>query len=58
MSVILVIQHRKHMHRSKLLSVASLYLPNVSTLSHKRHDFRVEASEYNTCVLIFSAIFV
>jgi hypothetical protein len=37
------------MRRSKLLSMASLSLPNFSAISHKRHDFREEVIEYNTC---------
>ena len=32
----------------------TLYL---STLSHKRHDFREKVTEHKMCVLIFSTIF-
>jgi hypothetical protein len=41
-SVALVIQHAKRMHRIILSSVACLGLPYFATLFHKRHDFRKE----------------
>jgi len=31
---------------------------SLSTLSHKRHDFRKKVTEHKMCVLIFSTIFV
>ena len=42
-----------------LSSVASPALPCVSTLSHRRHDFRKKkVIEHKMCVLIFSTTFV
>jgi hypothetical protein len=39
--------------RSVMSYVASLAVPYVSTLSHKRHDFREKIIEYNKmCVLV------
>jgi hypothetical protein len=32
-------------------------VPHFSTLSHKRHDFRKNVTEYEMCVLIFSVTF-
>ena len=40
MSVALVIQHAKHMHRIVVSPVACLDLPYFCTLPHKRHEFR------------------
>jgi hypothetical protein len=39
-SVALVIQHAKHMHRIVVSPVACLDLPYFCTLPHKRHKFR------------------
>jgi hypothetical protein len=52
-SVTLVIQHAKCMHRIILSSVACLALPYFSTLSHKRHDFRKNLLNIE-CVFRFS----
>ena len=37
--------------------VASLAPPHFSTLSHKRHDFRKNVTEYKICAFIFSTTF-
>jgi len=39
MSVVLFIQHKKHIHRIMFLSVVYLAVPYSSTLSHKWQDF-------------------
>jgi hypothetical protein len=53
MCVAFVIQNKKHMRRITLSPVSCLSLPEFSTLSHKRYDFRKE--ERNTkCVFWFS----
>jgi hypothetical protein len=41
-----------------LSSVAWLYLPHFSTLSHKRHDFRKIFIESKMSILIFSTTFL
>jgi hypothetical protein len=44
------------MRRITLSSVAYPDLPYVSTLSHKRHDFRGEVIEHKMSVLLFVSI--
>jgi hypothetical protein len=56
--VAIVIQHAMRMRPILLSSVACLAQPYVSTLSHKRHDFREKAIEPKICVLTFSTTFV
>ena len=46
-----------HAMRHHIVTWASL-TPNVSTLSHKRHDFRKKVIEHKLRVLIFSTTFV
>jgi hypothetical protein len=47
------------MHTCPIMSpVASLALPNFSTLSHKRYDFQERNIERKMCVLMFSTTFV
>ena len=48
----------QRMRRTILSSVAYPALQQFSILSHKRHDFRKNVTEYKTCVLIFSTTFV
>jgi hypothetical protein len=55
-SVALVIQHVKRMHRITLPSVVCPAVPYLKTLSHKRYDFRKKVIEHKMCVLIFSKI--
>jgi len=59
MFVALIIQHAKRILRIMLSSVACLVLPYFSTLSHKRHDFRIKkVIKLKTCVLISSTTYV
>jgi len=48
-SVALIIQDPKRMRHTILTSVACLTLPNVSSLSHKWHDFSENVIEYKMC---------
>ena len=43
---------------STFSSVVCPALQYFSTLSNKRHDFRMKVTEYEMCVLIFSTSFV
>ena len=56
--VALGIQHATRMRRIILPSVARPPLQYVSSLSHKRHDFRRNVTEHRMFVLIFSTTFV
>jgi len=47
------IQHEKRMRRF-ILSMACLFLPNYTKLSHKRQDFRRTFFGHKTCVSHFS----
>jgi len=49
MSGALVIQHAQRMRRIILSSVASMAVQNLSTLSHKRHDFRRKFTVRKIC---------
>ena len=53
MSVDLVIQLARLIHRIILLSVACMAVKYFSTLSHRRHDLR-RKKLLNTCVFLFS----
>jgi hypothetical protein len=57
MSAALVIQHAKRMCCFILSSVACLVVTLLSTLSHKRHDFRKNVIEHTICILIFCTTF-
>jgi hypothetical protein len=57
-SVALVIQHAKRMHRIMLSSMAYPFLLYFSILSHKRHDFRENVIGGKMCVLIFCTALV
>jgi len=45
----LVIQHAQCMYHILLPSVASMAVQNLSTLSHKRHDFRRKVTVPKLC---------
>ena len=51
-------QNEYFLRSTILLSVAFLALPYLSTLSHKRNDFRKNVIEHEMCALIFSTAFV
>jgi hypothetical protein len=53
-SVALVVQNSKRMRHIVSLSVASLTVPNLDTLSHKRHDLRKKELLNLKCVFGFS----
>jgi len=63
-SVALVIQRKKLMRRVIFPYIAYLAAPYVSTLSHKRHDFRKEKKllDHRRCILfsvqLLSEIFI
>jgi hypothetical protein len=52
-SVALVIQHLMRVRRIILSAVASLAVPYLSVLSHKRHDFRIKVCEHKDCFFNF-----
>ena len=57
-SVALGIQHEKRMRRILLPSVTCVVVPQLATLSHKRHDFRKKLIEHKMRVFIFCRAFV
>jgi hypothetical protein len=57
-SVALVTQHAKYIRRIILSSVVCLAVRYISTLCHKRQDFRGKHSLTIKCILIFSTTFV
>jgi hypothetical protein len=57
-SIALAMQHARRMLRIILPSVVYLDLPDASTLSHKRRDFRKKVFEHKMWVLIFKTTFV
>jgi hypothetical protein len=54
--VALGIQHAMRMRH--IVICGRPILQNISTLSHKRHDFRRKVAEHKMCVSIFSTAFV
>jgi hypothetical protein len=56
-SVALRIRHAMSMRHLTLSFVASLAVPDFTSLFHKGYDFLKKATEYKMCVLIFCAAF-
>jgi hypothetical protein len=57
-SVVLGTQHAMRMRHIVICLPAPLYNIILSTLSHKRYDFRKKVTEHKMCVLIFCTTFV
>jgi hypothetical protein len=55
--VALVILHAQRMRRIIYSSVPCLFVPYLTTLSHKRHEFRDEVIEHKMCGWIFYTFF-
>ena len=57
--VAILIHHATRLRYIFLSFLASLYLPNFSTLSRNRYDFRnKKVIEHKMCVLVFSTTFI
>jgi hypothetical protein len=54
LSLIICRENHIFLRRILLSSAARLAVPYVSTLTHKKQDFRVNVSEHKMYVLIFS----